>query len=108
MPPKEETHMRGTVISVVIGLAACALGGMLSAASSSASDNRQLLASCGMFLLVIGGLMFGIAVLVELFSIRPALAKHEALSLLLESRAASHRPPEMPPAQPPAGEKRAA
>jgi hypothetical protein len=75
MPDQEETGLRGTVISVVLGLFACVLGGMCSRAASSASDNRDLLSGLGMFLLVIGALMFGVGILLELFSIRPALAK---------------------------------
>jgi ABC-type Fe3+ transport system permease subunit len=95
MPNQEESGLRGTATSVILGLLAGALGGMCSAAASSASDNRQLLSGLGMFLLVIGGLMFGIGVLVELFSIRPALAKmNQALASLYKdpSTHADNRP----------------
>jgi|SRR5208337_4227062 len=71
MPTKqEEDHTRGSVISVVIGLAASALGGMLIAAAPSAPpDDQPVLSGLGVFLLVIGAPMFFIAILVELFSI---------------------------------------
>jgi ABC-type uncharacterized transport system permease subunit len=84
--PEEKT--RGTVWCAAIGLAACALGGMLFAASSSAPPSDQsVLSGLGTFLLVVGGPMFGISVLVELFAIRPALARlDQKLSSLCESR----------------------
>jgi hypothetical protein len=84
---QQEDHMRGTVISVVIGLGASALGGMLIAAVSSAPpDDQPVLSGLGIFLLVIGAPMFFIAILVELFAIRPAIAKsHDATLLLLKT-----------------------
>jgi predicted lipid-binding transport protein (Tim44 family) len=52
---------------------------MLYGTSSVASDNQQLLSGLGLMLLVVGGLMFGLGVLVELFSIRPALRQLASL-----------------------------
>jgi hypothetical protein len=82
--PEEKT--RGTTWCAAIGLAACTLGGMLLAAGGQAPPDR-LLSNTGIFLLVFGVPMFGLSVLIELFSIRPALARlDQKLSLLHESR----------------------
>ena len=88
---RQEEHTRGTVISIIIGLGASALGGVLIAAASSApTDDRSVLYGLGTFLLVIGGPMFGIGVLVELFAIRPAIAiLHQPT--LLKSRSTAPR-----------------
>jgi hypothetical protein len=85
---QEERHTRGTIISVVFGLLACVLGGMLMAAVSSAPpDDQSVLSGLGIFLLVVGAGMFSIAVLVELFSIGTSVrsiakSNREVLSLL--------------------------
>jgi len=83
-----EGKTRGTVLCVIIGLGLCAIGGMALGGSSSADPGyRDVMAGLGWFALIIGIPMFGISVLVELFSIRTALARTErALSLLYESR----------------------
>ena len=82
--PKDKT--RGTVWCVVIGLGACCLGGLLARANFVSPDAAEI-GALGSFLLVIGGLLFGISVLVELFSIRPALARIDRrLSSLHESQ----------------------
>jgi hypothetical protein len=98
MPNKQETHMRGTVVSVVLGLLGSALGGMLMVAGPQAApDNQGPVTSLGVFLLVVGGLAFSIAILVELFSIRPALhSVQTALSLLLKPPPAALQPPNPP------------
>jgi RsiW-degrading membrane proteinase PrsW (M82 family) len=98
---KEDVHMRGNIIALVVGVSACALGGMLFGIASSMSPSDQPVPQVlGNFLLVIGAPIFFISVLVELFSIGTSVrsiakSSDAALSLLKSQsvEAANPAPP---------------
>jgi hypothetical protein len=96
-PPPQ--GMRGSIILVIVGLAASALGGMMYAAASGepqGSGNEPLLLGLGSLLLGSGVPLFLSGLLVEFFSIGSSLrsiAKSSEVSLLLQSRPASEPDP---------------
>jgi ABC-type uncharacterized transport system permease subunit len=100
---KEDVHMRGTTIALVIGLGASALGGMLTAAASistEGSPNQPVASGLGIFLLAVGLPMFFIAVLVELFStgtsVRSIAKSSDAALSLLKSQSVQPANPDAP------------
>ena len=110
-PPRRQTPsqgMRTSVILVIVGLAASALGGMMVAiASSSAaqgSGNEPLVLGLGSLLLGAGVLLFLSGLLTEFFaigsSLRSIATSSEAMLSLLKSRFAAQSESEAQNSQP--------
>ena len=109
-PPRRQTPsqgMRTSVILVIVGLAASALGGMMYAAASGepqGSGNEPLILGLGSLLLGAGVLLFLSGLLTEFFaigsSLRSIATSSEATLSLLKSRPAAQSESEAQNSQP--------